>query len=136
MADVRDQGRNVQGQKVAGIASAGTRDGAADTLQQQQSIVLTLDEHQAAAGASDEPRSWWRRYRISDEELILLTRQLYSLSKAGVPIIRALTGLSESASNPAVRDTLNGITASLVAGNDMVTAFRQYPDIFSPIYIS
>src|SRR5690606_30627229 len=110
--------------------SAGTRDGAVDKLQQQQIIVLTLDEHQAATGASDEPRSWWRRYRISDEELILLTRQLYSLSKAGVPIIRALTGLAESAGNPAIRDTLNGITESLVAGNDMVTAFRQYPDIF------
>lgn len=136
MADFRYQGRNAQGQKVAGIVSAGTRDGAVDKLQQQQIIVLTLDEHQAVTDNGAETRPWWRRYRISDEELILLTRQLYSLSKAGVPIIRALTGLSESASNPAVRDTLNGITASLVAGNDMVTAFRQYPDIFSPIYIS
>ncbi|MBU2039274.1 MAG: type II secretion system F family protein [Gammaproteobacteria bacterium] len=136
MAEFIYRGRDNRGQAVNGIIAAGSSQSALDQLQQQQIIVLALDEAEEVRESSGLNMNLWSRERISADELILLTRQLYSLTKAGVPIIRALTGLAESSANPAIKNTLNGINCSLVSGSDLVTAFRQYPQYFSPIFIS
>lgn len=135
MTDFIYRGRDRQGKPVQGTITGNNRHAVLDQLQQQQIIVLALDEQEAMAEKKGL-RYFWQRNGVSDEELILLTRQLYSLTKAGVPIIRALNGLSESSSNPAVRQALDGISQSLISGNDLVTSFRQFPDIFSAIYLS
>jgi MSHA biogenesis protein MshG len=136
MAEFIYRGRDNRGQAVNGIIAAGSSQSALDQLQQQQIIVLALDEAEEVRESSGLNMKLWARERISADELILLTRQLYSLTKAGVPIIRALTGLAESSVNPAIKNTLNGINRSLVSGSDLVTAFRQYSQYFSPIFIS
>ncbi|MCD8530575.1 MAG: type II secretion system F family protein [Saccharospirillaceae bacterium] len=136
MAEFIYRGRDPRGQRVDGVISAGSSHSALEQLQQQQIIVLALDEAREAPPSSLLSITLWSRERISADELILLTRQLYSLTKAGVPIIRALTGLAESSVNVAIRKTLNGIKNSLISGSDLVTAFRQFPQYFSPIFIS
>ena len=135
MAVFSYRGRDRQGQTVQGTVSGSSRNAALDQLQQQQIIVLGLEEAVGGQDIQERPSIWSRR-RVSDDELILLTRQLYSLTKAGVPVIRALSGLSESSVNPLVRSALQGISQALIAGNDLVTSFRQFPDLFSPIYLS
>ena len=57
-----------------------------------------MPEEQAAQGNDDvlaSIKELLRRKRVDLEELIIFCRQMYSLSKAGVPIIRAIGGLAE-----------------------------------------
>ncbi len=136
MTEFTYRGRDQRGQAVTGVIAAGSSQSALEQLQQQQIIVLALDEAEEVKESGSFNITLWGHERISPDELILFTRQLYSLTKAGVPIIRALTGLAESSVNPAVKNTLNGISHSLISGSDLVTAFRQYPQYFSPIFIS
>jgi MSHA biogenesis protein MshG len=61
---------------------------------------------------------------------------MYTLLKAGVPILRALAGLQESAIQPALRRVIADLRVSLDAGRELSTAMRQHPDVFSTFYVS
>ncbi|MDD3802562.1 MAG: type II secretion system F family protein, partial [Desulfuromonas thiophila] len=47
--------------------------------------------------------------RVRSEDLILFCRQMYALTRAGVPMLRALRGLMESSRNPRLRQALQGV---------------------------
>lgn len=73
---------------------------------------------------------------IDTVELMLFSRQMYTLLKAGVPIMRALAGLQESAENPLLASTLQGLRDSLDQGRELSAAMRMHPKVFSPFYVS
>jgi len=61
---------------------------------------------------------------------------MYTLLKAGVPIMRSLAGLQESTQNPAFAAMLQDLRESLDSGRELSTAMRRHPKVFSPFYIS
>lgn len=129
------RGRDASGNKVDGTISAMNSNAAQISLEQRGIVVVGLEQTRVQATPENKQWSLFRQ-RINAEERILLTRQLYALTKAGIPILRALNGLMESGNNASLKTVLRGISDSLVAGSDLSTAFRQYPEVFSPIYIS
>ena len=74
--------------------------------------------------------------KIDAVELMLFSRQMYTLLKAGVPIMRALAGLQESAQNPAFSTVLQSLRESLDSGRELSAALRLHPKVFSNFYIS
>jgi len=74
--------------------------------------------------------------KVTDTDLIQFSRQMYSLTKAGVPMLSALHGLTQSTRNPTLSETLRAVTASLEAGRDLATSFSEHPDIFNLFYVS
>ena len=75
------------------------------------------------------------RRRIQPAEMLLFSRQMYALLKAGVPIMRALAGLQESATNPTFQGVLLEIRESLDSGRPL-SASMQRTGVFSPFYIA
>ena len=73
---------------------------------------------------------------ISLTDLMLFSRQMYTLLKAGVPIMRALAGLEESMVNPAFKTVVADLRASLDAGRELSAAMRRHPEVFSHFYVS
>ena len=67
---------------------------------------------------------------------MLFSRQMYTLLKAGVPIMRALAGLQESTQNPAFAAMLQDLRESLDSGRELSAAMRRHPKVFSPFYLS
>ena len=77
--------------------------------------------------------------KVSDVELQLLTRELYAMMKAGVPIMRALGILTDSTANPDLTAALLRVSATLGSGVDFGAALEketQRTGLFSPYYIS
>ncbi|MFH2135624.1 MAG: type II secretion system F family protein, partial [Pseudomonadota bacterium] len=66
----------------------------------------------------------------------LFSRQMYTLLKSGVPLMRALAGLQESSQTPTVGAMLQDLRESLDSGRELSTAMRRHPKIFSPFYVS
>ena len=128
------RGRDVHGKSVDGQLSALNRDAAASQLLQRgvTPVSITEKSEEGASGFNIQ----LTKPKVTTDELILLTRQLYALTKAGIPIIRALNGLGESNNNPLLKEVLAGLAQSLVSGSDLASAFRQHPTLFSPIYVS
>ena len=90
-------------------------------------------------GASGKPGWLKRRFTeqpVSPMDLMLFSRQMYTLLKAGVPIMRALAGLQESTQNPTFSLLLQDLRESLDSGRELSTALRRNPAVFSPFYVS
>jgi MSHA biogenesis protein MshG len=74
--------------------------------------------------------------RVGYVELIQFSRQMYRMLRAGVPIFRAVTGLSTTASNRTLAKILGEVAASLESGRSLSEALSRHPGVFSMFYIS
>ena len=79
--------------------------------------------------------SFGKKEIITNEELVFLSRQLYTLTKANVPILTALTGLEESASSSGLKKVISGLRRSLDEGVDLTTAMQRQDDVFPELFI-
>ena len=138
MAQFRYSGRNAQGARVSGLVEATSLDQAANELLAQQITPLQIDAQQADKGADvlQQLLERLRRRRVELDELIIFCRQMYSLSKAGVPIIRAIGGLAESTRNLYLREVLQAVRSDLERGLGLAVAMNAHPRVFNTLFIS
>ena len=81
----------------------------------------------------------WRRLgggHPTITDLILFSRQMYSITKAGVPLLRGMQSIAASTVNPVMRSTLQAVIESLQGGRDLTFAFGRFPDVFTKFYLS
>ncbi|MHB1514816.1 MAG: type II secretion system F family protein [Acidiferrobacteraceae bacterium] len=130
------KGRNGRGEAVSGRLEAASPDAVADQL--LNSGVTPIDI--TAAGAGEDVVEALRRHlggqQVTIDELSLFCRQMYTLSKSGVPIMQALRGLRASAQNPRLGDVIRQLGDSLDAGTDLTTALKRHPKVFPPLFVS
>jgi MSHA biogenesis protein MshG len=74
--------------------------------------------------------------KIQHVDILLFTRQLYTLLKAGVPIMRALAGLQESSINKSMKIMLGQIRESLDSGRELSLSLARHPKVFTAFYLS
>lgn len=138
MSLYRFTGRDAQGGKIIGSREAGSADSLASELLAERITPLTIEE-QAQANDSDvfaQLKESLRRKHVDLEELIIFCRQMYSLSKAGVPIIRAIGGLAESSRNIYLREVLQAVRSDLEGGQGMAVALNAHPKVFNTLFVS
>ena len=76
------------------------------------------------------------KQKVSHIDLLLFSRQMHTLLKSGVPIMRALNGLQEAAINPEMKRVIGEIRESLEGGRELSHALARHPRVFSPFYLS
>jgi len=70
------------------------------------------------------------------DDLILFSRQMYTLMKAGVPLVRSILGLTQSTRNLQMVDALKDILTNIESGRDLSSSLARHPGIFSSLFIS
>lgn len=130
------KGRNQRGEAISGRIEAATADAVATQL--SNSGVIPVDVVVAKPGQDIFAglRQAFGETKVRLTDLILFSRQMYTLLKAGVPIMQALRGLAGSTHNHKLARTINEIHESLDAGLDLTSALRRHTNIFSSLYIS
>jgi len=78
----------------------------------------------------------FNRSRISRRQIVLLTRQMYDLVDAGIPLLRALRLLAEQDGQAALKNILEDIARFVQDGGSLSGGLARYPDVFSPLYIN
>jgi MSHA biogenesis protein MshG len=128
--------RNAQGEALNGRVEAISLEAAAGQLLNSNITPLQIKEDKPTPDVLNQLNTWLKARQPKLEDLIFFARQLYTLMKAGVPIIRALTGLGENLSNIVLKNTLRDVVASLESGRDLSGAFAKHPKIFSHLFVS
>lgn len=133
-------GRNGRGDLVEGTLEGVDSGGVADQLTNTGIIPVEIKPLRSlASGLSSKP-DWFKRLftekPITTFDVMLFSRQMYTMLKAGIPIMRALAGLQESTQNPTFVALLQDLRESLDSGRELSAALRQHPKVFSPFYIS
>lgn len=133
------KGRNNQGQTVNGSIDANSADAVASQL--VSSGITPIDIIQAKQESKDKAANalnfdFSKNKKPSLDDLVLFSRQMYTLMHAGVPILRAITGLADTTRNYRLSKTLNTIRTEIEGGHELSTALAQHPDIFSHLFVS
>jgi len=131
------RGRDARGSLVTGKLEGASSGAVADQLLAIGVTPVEISPAGVSAGAAVP--EWWRRLSapaITDVDVMLFSRQMYALLKAGVPILRALAGLQQSANNRSLAEVISDLRASLDAGRELSAAMRSHPRVFSAFYIS
>ena len=74
------------------------------------------------------------RPRVSATALALLTRQLATLIRAGVPLAEALGALKDQTANRRLQSVLAGVRAQVMEGAALHQALAGYPGVFPPLH--
>ncbi len=135
MATFTYKGRNGRGELVQGTMTGENSSSIADQLSDMRISPIEIKPIQAKKQVRSAG-SWLTRKPITHMDLQMFSRQMYTLLKAGVPIMRALAGLEESAVNPAFAAVLRDLREGLDKGRDLSVAMREHPKLFSPFYVS
>ena len=74
--------------------------------------------------------------RVKTADLVMFSRQMYTITRAGIPLLRGLRGLIGSTHNVMLRETLEDVLESLEGGRDLAASFARHPLIFPKLYVS
>lgn len=136
MPNYKYKGRDKKGQEVEGLIEASSQTNAVTKLTSADvipiSIVMTTNE----TTVEDLIGEYLGLGHPKTDDLIMCIQQLYTLSKAGVPLIRALRVVSETTTHRGLRGALTDMVISLESGFRLSKAMGKHPHIFSPLIIA
>lgn len=120
------------GKKLSGYLDAGSEVAVKDQLQRKGIFPVKIER---AVGG--KKKKWWERLfeaKVTPKELILFTKQLAVLLKAGVPLLQAFELLSEQFGGK-LQSVIVAIKDELKEGRSLADVMADYPKIFSNIYV-
>jgi len=74
--------------------------------------------------------------KVEVDDLIMFSRQMFSLTKAGLPLDRAIKGLEASLVNPKFKLVLSDVVVGLENGMNLAAALGRHPRVFSQLFLS
>jgi type IV pilus assembly protein PilC len=117
------EGKDKSGKTVRGELRAGGEAIVNVTLRRQGIIVTKVKKKSYASGQ-----------KITDKDISLLTRQLATMMKAGVPLLQSFDIVGKGHSNPSVAKLVMDIRSDVETGTSLNQAFRKFPLYFDPLF--
>ncbi len=129
------QGRTLTGSATKGKIDAVNEDAAVEALMNKGVIPLNI-QLRKESNASSFSLSKLLVPAIPLEVIILFCRQLFSLTKAGVPLLRSMRGLLQNCENQQLKDALEDVVSELSNGRGLSAAMQPHSKVFSPLFVS
>jgi MSHA biogenesis protein MshG len=129
-------GRTPRGEAVKGVLEAETPEALANHL---FSRGITPTKIQPAGASEDVLKDLWQRMgggRPKLNDLILFSRQMYAVTKAGLPLLRGLRSIAATTPNVFFRNALERVLDNLQSGRDLSSSLSRHSDVFSKFYVS
>ena len=131
------KGRNTGGQLIEGVLDGASASAVVDLLLGQGLTPVEIKESKAKTTKSSSGLNVTLfKQKVSHIDLLLFSRQMHTLLKSGVPIMRALSGLQDAAINPEMRRVIGEVRESLEGGRELSQALARHPRVFSSFYLS
>lgn len=130
------RGRDEAMQPCQGLLECASARHAAQMLAGMGIVPVAIEPHAPPTPASVVIRRLLGRHAVGEVELLLLSNQMHTLQRAGVPILRALQGLQESTQHEGVRTLLAELRHGLDSGLELSQAMARRSDVFDRFYIA
>ena len=102
-------------------------------LREQGLLPVAVDEV-VATEEKRSRRSFSFRRGISASDLSLLTRQLATLVKSGLPLEEALLAVSQQSEKPRVQSIVAGVRSRVLEGRSLAAGLAEFPQVFDELY--
>ncbi|MBS0580938.1 MAG: type II secretion system inner membrane protein GspF [Proteobacteria bacterium] len=120
------------GRERTGILEGDTPRHIRQLLREQQLLPVTVTE--VAQKEAKRQKSFSFARRVSAGDLALFTRQLATLTRAGLPLEEALGAVAQQTEKPRVQAIIAGVRAKVMEGHTLADGFAEFPRIFPEIY--
>lgn len=117
-----------------GTVDASNVDAAISTIQKRGYTVVSIDPIEEQGGFYNIEIEWFQR--VTNKEVVILSRQLATLFDAQVSALRIFRLLAAEADNPQLRKVLTSVADDLQAGSSISRALASHPDVFSAFYVN
>lgn len=121
-----------QGVNKDGEIDAPSRDAAISGLQRRGFVVISITEE-------GEKKTIWQMSfmnKVSNKEVVILSRQVATLFEAQVSALKAFTMLADNTENKFLGLKLTQVCDDLKAGTSISGALARHPDVFSNFYLN
>lgn len=114
-----------------GVIEAESQADVVRRLSNQGLIPITV-----SAAAGDKPKAKPAALRVAPHEITFLTRQLASLMKSHIPVMKALDLLRSQSDRPGLKAVVGRLSDAVRDGQPLSEGFGQFPALFRPMYRS
>jgi len=124
---------DAQGRERKGLIEGDTPKHVRQLLRDKQLLPMDIQETAAQELKQSRRRRLWRR-GLSSLDLALLTRQLATLLRSGLPLEETLQAVAEQTEKPRVQRIILGVRSKVVEGHPLADGLRDFPQAFPEIY--
>lgn len=139
MASFNYIGRNNSGNQVKGTIEANNTSAVAEQLIRKNITPISIvgtSKNSSNNLASKNVNEIFGFDKVSLDELIIFSRQMYALMRSGVPILRAIHGMADASTSNTLKKALTEISGQLEGGYTLSSALNQHPNIFGSLFVS
>lgn len=123
---------DANGRERSGVLEGDTERHIRSQLREQQLFPVTVTEIVQREKAGRKRFAFGTG--VSATDLSLLTRQIATLARAGLPLEETLLAVSQQSEKPRVQSVLLGVRAKVMEGYTLADALREFPRVFPEIY--
>jgi MSHA biogenesis protein MshG len=137
MAEFFYKGRSESGELVSGSLHGGSADVVAGRLTEIGITPVEIRDGRATAALTGD--DIWLRLgggKPTTKDLIMFCRQMHTITRAGLPLLRGLKGLMETTHNKVLKAALVDVLAGLESGRGLAQSLSEHPRIFSKLFVS
>ena len=124
---------------VEGEIESANKDDAMSSLKKDGVIVTEIISSNIKEGKKKEINKVKKastKVKIQDQELLLFTRKLSTMMKAGLAIVPALEMLEQQSENPKFTPIIDDLLQKINSGVTLSEAFESYPNLFDIVYVN
>lgn len=130
------RGIDKSGKTVRGIVDSENQRTARLKLKRDGVFITDLTNKHSRAQTKKNTQKTAANSKVGVQDLSMMTRQLATLIRASVPLVEALSAVSEQVENPALKEVVSELRNQVNEGSQLHKSMRKYPKIFNNIYVS
>lgn len=132
------KGLTTAGKTVKGIEDAESQAALRSMLQSKGIFVTEVYEGKGARASGEDRDIDFKKMTqfVTLRDIAIITRQLATLLRAGIPLVEALTALSDQAEKDELKRVLSDVRRRVNEGSSLANALRQHPKHFSDLYVN
>lgn len=131
------KGLTRDGKNTKGVVDSENLRSARAKLKKDGLFVVEIKDKKKSADSADRKRKHPKSgKKVGVKDLSLMTRQLATLIKANIPLVEALTAISEQVENPTLKEAISDCKNMVNEGAPFYKSLAKYPNVFNNIYVS
>ncbi len=135
MAVFEYKGITATGKNVSGIVDADNPRIARQKLRSDGIFPTDVIEEKDRKGRLSQDVSIQGLFQhISRKDVSVMTRQLATLLKSGLPLVSSLNAMADQVENPNLQKILTQVRERVNEGSSLAVALQEYPKVFPDIY--
>ena len=130
------KGRNVHGELQQGSIESSSQESVAQWLMDTGIAPIAITSQVPERTDPEWFTRLFKQDQVSPVDLLLFTRQMGNLVRAGMPMMESIEGIQKSTGNKALAKILQTVRADLDKGSQLGAALAHHPKVFDDYYVS